>query len=414
MSKIRSILNLPIWVILFAGFIPIDMLNGVLIRGGGPSVSFAFKLIVLGIVCIHLIRSRYRVLTIFCIATVFFYLALHTLILKDIRSAMVGIDFWIKFTSIILFFLFFSLKVQSHKCEYIITIAKAAFFFLFLNTIIGLLGLGFPMYSSGGVGIGTRGLIFAGNELGGALLASSFILLVHYFSQGKIKYFTIISLCSLIMSASMTSKVSILGILILVSLIPLVYMFNTSRGLILEKKAFYFNFAAFGFFPVVVSIFAYIALYKSGLFDRIVHLNESGIMMALLSARDIWAREAMQAYLEVFSFYQILFGMGFEWFEYISQNKSVEIDPIDFLLSYGIFGLFLSYFFFLWVIVFSILFNSNGWSNYVGFFCFLLVCVSFTSGHILYSGTAGFLFAAAFSLVYSRKEASFEKNATHI
>jgi hypothetical protein len=114
------------------------------------------------------------------------------------------------------------------------------------------------------------------------------------------------------------------------------------------------------------------------------------LITLIFSNRNIWALEALEAFKN-YEPIELLFGTGRDWWQYISENKIVEIDPLDFLMTYGIMG-----FLFIFGTIFFILYKAiknrrnNPYSIYIIFILLLLLAMSLTAGHILNSGTAGF------------------------
>ncbi|WP_454670515.1 hypothetical protein [Aliidiomarina sp. Khilg15.8] len=382
------------------------MVNGLLIRAGGPSVSFAFKFLVLAVVALATLKYLCRAHAVFVVMLVAFYAAIHMYLLGNFNDVTRGLDFLIKFAAIVIFYLFFSQLIKDGYVRYVLLIAKISFAALFLNILLGVLGFGFPMYVSGGIGIGTRGLIFAGNEIGGALLVSGSMIMAALLLRDSFIRFLLLGVVMILMAGAMTNKVPILGGMMLLVAFPVIRMLQTWEGFYVDRKAFYFN-AINGFiFPLFVTVGLYLALYQSGLMARLTHFYETnGLLMLLLSGREVWMFEAIAIFKQNYSALEMLFGTGFTWFNDISVKKSVEIDLFDFLMSYGVLGVTLAYGVFFYMFGKALLrFRVNRFAPYLAFTIALLIGVSLTSGHIMYSGTAGYLIAMLFALTNFRND----------
>ena len=143
------------------------------------------------------------------------------------------------------------------------------------------------------------------------------------------------------------------------------------------------------------------------------HLDKIDLLTLVFSHRNIWAVEAWDAFLNQYTIFEQLFGSSKVWYMYITGEKSVEIDPIDFLMSYGIFGVSLVTVFFIFVL--TQLFKhkkNNPYFSYLLFAYLLLLGLSLTSGHILNSGIAGASIGALFALSTYQVEERVRNNSS--
>ncbi|WP_162984602.1 O-antigen ligase family protein [Poseidonibacter antarcticus] len=329
-----------------------------------------------------------------------FFLALHSLLLGDVTKAVSSLDMLIRFSAIIIFYLYFKTLIKNQAEDLLFTIAKISFYFLIFNTFLGVIGLGYPMYGIGESGIGTKGLIFAGNEIGAALIVSGAIVSMKYLEDNNIKYFFVSGILLLISSIFLASKVSLLGSIILFFFFPLLKAFKNMSNFKLPKSDFINANIILVTVPILAIVGIYYTLYEINLIDRLSYFYEKLDLITLIfSSRNIWAEEAYNAFINHYSFIEYLFGSGRGYFEFISDDRLVEIDPIDFLMNYGIIGLLITF-----GIIFFILFETiikrklNKYSIYVIFTIFLLLGISSTAGHVFNSGTAGFLIAILLAL----------------
>ena len=126
----------------------------------------------------------------------------------------------------------------------------------------------------------------------------------------------------------------------------------------------------------------------------------------VFGVRHNWAQTGYDVWLDKYSFMQQLFGGGTFYRTLIleDKSKSIEIDPLDLLLSNGMVGVSVIYG--LWLF-FIFKFMKKGYDSgdrYYGIAIFSLtfmIAASFTSGHIIYSSLIGFYLAiiVAHSLV---------------
>lgn len=392
---------------LFILFIPIDMINGVLIRNGIPSISVPFKLLVLVVVSLYLAKKHQHLYLLSVISAIVFFLAFHSFLLGDVKEALSGIDMLIRFNAIILFYLYFKTLIKNQAEDLLFTIARISFYFLVFNIFLGVIGLGYPMYGHGESGIGTRGLIFAGNEIGAALIVSSAIVMMKSLEDNSIKLFFFIAVLLLLSSAFIGSKVSLLGSIILFFFFPFLKAFKNMYNFRLPKRDFINANIFLITVPILATVGIYYTLYETNLIDRLSYFYKKLDLITLIfSNRNIWAEEAYNAFLNHYTFTEYLFGSGRDWWQYISEYKLVEIDPIDFLMNYGIIGFLLTFGIILYILLKTIIYrNKNRYSIYVIFTILLLLGMSSTAGHIFNSGTAGFLIAILLALGnYRNKE----------
>jgi len=383
----------------FIFFIPIDMINGFLIRNNFPSLSAFYKSLVLLFVSIYLLKAKKPLYVIGIILLILFFILLHLLTLSYTYNVFSGLNMFIRFCAILLFYLFFIELIKKQKIKYIFIIVYFSFWFLVLNIILGAIGYGYGMYGGNGEdSIGTRGLIFAGNEIGGAIIVSGAIIMLKLIEENNYLKFFIYGIILIFMGGLMASKVSILGSILLLFFFPLLKLFKSFKNFRIPKRVFIYSQLMLLVIPIISVYGIYYALYKSNLIDRLLFFYQRvDLLTFIFSSRNIWAEEAINVFSNKYNLTNVFFGTGIDWFKYISGNKLVEIDPIDLLMSYGIIG-FGIIFGILFYIIFDFFRKTNPYSVYIIFTIFLLLSISLTAGHILTSGTAGFLIAILMAL----------------
>lgn len=394
-------------IIMLYGFILIDMVNGYFIQNGIMSISILYKLLTLGFIVIYLFNSKIFIEKLSGLILILLgYLVIHFFIVSDLLITLGGLDWLIKFISIIVFYLFFSHLLKSNKEKFIFLFAKHSFIFLIFNFVLGFLGFGYGMYRNAEVQIGTKGFIFAGNEISLAIILSGAILQMKFIEQREYKKLIFVSILMLSMSALLTSKVSIIASILITFCFPFIKVSKQLKYLKLQRQDFYFSTLILIFIPIVSIGFIYYALFISNLMDRLSYFYDKVDLLTLIfSHRNIWAIEALNVFYYKYSFFEYFFGTSQSWFAFISDHKMVEIDFIDFLMTYGIVGVFFSYGF-LGFIFYKLIKNKyyNPYYGYLFFMLFLLIGMSLTSGHIINSGVAGALIGSLLTLVNYKKE----------
>ena len=385
---------------MFLFFIPIDMINGVLIRNNYFSIAIIYKLIVLGLISIYLIKQNKFFIVFTSILILSIYIVIHTINLDNVEKAINGLNFLVKYLGMLLFYYFFITVIKNTNIDKIFFIVKIAFSFLVLNLILGgVFNFGYPMYGQGESSIGSRGFIYAGNEISAALISSGAILMMQYLKLNNYIKFFFIGILMLISSIIITSKVSILGTLLLLLFFPIIKFFSSIEKLKINKKVFIYSIVLSVIMPFISIQAIFFLLYKSNLIERLAYFyNKVDLITLIFSSRNIWAYDAIKVFLQEYSLLELFFGTSLYWQELVPVPKFIEIDLLDFLMTYGLFGVIITYGAILFIL-FKIFFIKSIYKHYLTFIILLLVALSLTSGHIFTSGTSGFLFAIIFSML---------------
>lgn len=384
-------------------YLLIDIINGYLLNHNYPSLSLYFKSFTLLLIIIYLIFYKQFLVILANVTILMIILLSHFIMSGDLIVSLKGMDWMIKFLSIVIYFLFFKYLIENNGAHNIYLFIKISFILLCFNFLLAIVGLGYPMYAA--ENIGHKGFIYAGNEIGAVLIITGAFMLMYYLEQKKYLAYMGISIIILIISAMLTSKVSILGSLLIIFIFPFISFAKQLNNYQLPKKSFMFTSMIIIVIPLLFMGVLYYALFISNLIERLsFHYDKVDIITLILSHRNVWAEEAWHVYLNQYTLLEQIFGTGKEWYIYMSNEGMVEIDPIDFLMSYGLVGVFaiaisLTYIMFLLHHTKS----SNMYHPYILFIYILLLLLSMTSGHIFNSGIAGALIAAILALsIYKR------------
>lgn len=412
-ARVPKITILSLMLFLFLLFIPMDMLNGLMLRAGLPSISLIFKSVVLILCALILIKRNKVAPVIFFTLLLFLYFLFHFIVdgSKSFDSLLAGLIFLVKFLSIFLFYFLFLEIRNLYGVHPLYVISLVSFWALSINTVFGLLGYGYGMYGGSPVGqntIGTRGFIYAGNEIGVALIASASVVMMKLINEGRFAKYSAISIVLLGNSAALASKVPIVGSILIVGFLPTIKVLLSTKGARIKKRVFFYFAALFLLLPFISGGVIYYALYESNLIKRLSFFYDKMDWLSLiLSSRNIWAEEALAIYVGEYGLLKKAFGTGLSWSEGVSHSNIVEIDPIDFLMSYGFLGLFImmSLWFLLIVDAFK---KFSGYGAYVLFLVLLLMGISVTAGHLIGSGTAGYLLAIVFAM--NCRDRNFPRN----
>lgn len=384
-------------------YIPIDMLNGFVLVNYGLSISLSYKALVLVLITLFLMKKNKIVIILLLHITILIYILINIFNPCTTTDSVTHIDWLVKFIGIVLYFLFFKELIVEGRHDKLVTFVKLSFLFLSLNFLLAFLGFGYEMYSNN---VGRKGFIYAGNELSVAIITTTSILQILSLETRNYLKFLGITVVSLGMAAILTSKVAIFGVFIVSIILLLIHTLLQIQNFKVPKKIFSFWAIAIVFFPIVFISVIYYALYYSNLWKRISYFYEKlDIVTLLFSHRNLWATEALQAYLNNFTFFEQLFGKGKVWYSFISDQKMVEIDFIDFLMTYGILGVIfiISFFTFILILLFKNK-QQNPYFYYLLFIDIFILGISLTAGHVFNSGISGAILGAIFALSAYKKQ----------
>tara|TARA_B100000378_G_scaffold118180_2_gene94748 strand:- start:822 stop:2009 length:1188 start_codon:yes stop_codon:yes gene_type:complete len=311
----------------------------------------------------------------------------------------------IKWVSIPLSFFYFKNLFQSTYFIKIYNWIKYSvilgFLFLLINLALGAAGLGMSFYFHGyGNAVGTRGFIYAGNELTILVLTLGF-LIASYLKQNKYyKIFVLSLFIFLIFSFLITSK-TVLGGVLVVFLIP--WISSISKRISFKKLQIWFVVFLLGL-PTLIGVFYY-GVTKSGVLEKLKissKMNDGDFWQTLLSNRNNFLIDGWIIYREKYNFLEKVLGLGQNF--YVNLVESIpELDFFTLLFTNGISGLSI-----LLIIIYYWFLNANklkelkgyNYSNAVILFLFFLIISANLAGHIFSSAIAGFYIGLAIALMF--------------
>ncbi len=407
-NKIFSF-DIVIFILLF-GLLPIDMINGYLLREVevSPAISLSqlYKIILLGFFFIRINTSE-KVL----VFLVFLLLLTPTFyqLFKSFNIQLVFIDTVkiVKYLgSVLAFFYFRSIFIyKGYLLKWIYKWMIFSFFILVLNIFLRLFGLGFPMYAYDVVEIGSKGYFYAGNEVSGVLLILSSFLMYWYQLFDKKMLFILVGILSVITGLYLASKTAILGTIFI-----FLYLFIFSPN---TKKMSINNilFTLFGFFIVLPLALYFVTehLKASKVMERLSFFwNQLDIYTFILSNRNTFLFDFLEIFKKEYNIIEMILGVGQNTFETLNNNHIIELDFFDIYFAFGIIGVLLFLLYTSFIFIQSILKSLNKrmfpFAPYTKFISILLILISFLSGHIFNSGMAAIYMGCVFSLIYYKSK----------
>ena len=408
--------------ILMAGFLAVDALVGVIEIYFGTHIkaSLLYKTPVLMLILVILSTRALR----FCswvLAGILLTLVgpmVQLVLFSDINAFAADFVLILKIFSPVIYFKYFTVVVDEMPDEYARIgpiLLMINFLVLLVNLILGAAGFGYASYSTGGTNIGINGFFGAGNELGAVFVVLTAYLLSRAYTKGFWTY-TLVALFSITLGVMISTKTSILAALALTALMPV----------FLEGRAFFYPTAKKILVTTVLLLVLVtsVVLFKgileqAGLWKRLVWLYEEyGLLRVVLSGRDQFAAELLAVFQQS-SVFTWLFGLGSAnlYNLWLPIKPFAELDPIDVLIHFGLIGLCIA------VTIYLYLFKSvlshwkrtrNSTTSAAGLAFFILIGLSFTSGHIWFSGMLGPFLGILLGLSYLEASKSKPRPAVRV
>ena len=194
------------------------------------------------------------------------------------------------------------------------------------------------------------------------------------------------SVVSILISITFATKVSLIGIFLLIVLIPISNFLSSKINLRKIKKSSILFFTILSVILIIIIPYSIdYVLNEIGLINRINYfIDRIDLITLIFSGRNILLMDFINSNL----FYSnILFGPGY--IQTINElGNSIEMDLPDFYAYFGLIGVFI-YFKYFYILFKSIYENSS--SFYVNFsVLILLFFISNTAGHVVTSGLSMF------------------------
>lgn len=267
---------------------------------------------------------------------------------------------------------------------------------LVANIILGILGFGYSSYGDGGEdSTGYRGFFYAINELSGVILVLfGSVLFYTKIAFSNMKYYLVL-LFLLFCVAMFSTKTAMGGMLLL--FVFLQYLFG-------KKK--YFIWMTL-FLCILIPLLLYIGYrmaLESGLWDRWMYFYDKSddFFSFIVSGRNIFLENMKGRYLSS-GFWGMAVGLG--------GNLTVEMDPFDAMLNFGILGLVIVYGFWLYMIRQAFVRRKVCLlAKFVLFIDIEILIFSIFAGHLMFSGLLGPFVPLLNSLIYIPDRLLINKN----
>jgi hypothetical protein len=403
MLKLKKLDSL-ILLLMFA-LLPIDMINGVMLRNEiilPITLGQLFKLVIIAVLFFRFFRFNFKLLVTSCLIFLLmlipsFYQIFIQLDASFLFNDIVKVS---KYLTPLFSFLFFKdliCRQDPIELKKLFNFIWFSYIVLVVNILIKYIGLGYPMYKAGD--IGSKGFFYAGNETSALFIILTSILAYNIFRKfDKWKFYTFM-IFSLFVGLSISSKTGVLGILLLLILIPLerpTFGFDTHK---LKKLVFTLLVSV-----PLMSFVTWFALKQTSVYNRLYFYWEKlDFWTFLFSHRNFFFVDAYKVYQEQYSKVEKFIGVGQVKYELLNSSKIIEIDLADLFFTYGYIGLFLFGLFIVFLGMESWKLSKIKEYNYTKFIFLMLVIllgISSIAGHVFNSGMSAVFIGLLFSLMY--------------
>ncbi len=405
MRKYSLNIDTIIFILLF-GLLPVDMINGYLLKELNLdffiSISQLYKIIILLFIFISIDNvSKIISLLIFSILLLpSIFQIIYEFNIKHIFSDIIMV---IKYLASFIAFFYFKkiMEKQPYQINKFYKWMLFSFVLLVISISLKIFDIGFPMYIQNGIEIGSKGLFYAGNEVSAVFIIISSFLLYHKRLFHKKMFFYLISLIMLITAFLITSKTAIFGAIFL---FVYFYLFQPNQSILRFRTIV--NFLVFLILIIPSgAYFIYNVLKNSDILNRaLFYWNQLDIYSFILSNRNNFLFDYIQIFKREYNVFEILIGVGQSTFEELSNNKITELDFFDIFFSYGFIGVIIFIFFIGCISIRSKLYSIKKsifiFAPYTFFISIILLFLSFLSGHIFNSGMAAIYIGFVFALMY--------------
>jgi len=408
------------WLLFFFIFTPfiVDQIYGyfALVLLVVLPIALITKAMMLIVMIVYLVnQNRVNYITVLVIFSIILTIPLLT-DFDNLDYLVEDIRLFIKLLFFPISFFFFSAVMEkgNYNDQFIYKTFRFLFYALFVAITASVFGIGLSNYglNKDNVSVGFQGYFFAGNELAPlAVMLYAFNLFYHLYNESSVLKLTTVFLIGACTCLLILTKVSIGGFFVCTLLLP-VFM-NFPQNLLkwrLETYKYYSNLMISGLVIIVAFVIIFLDMILAYYSRLVAVVERSG---DIFGARHDWAGIGYDIWVNKYNLLQQFFGAGTSYQFLININnakKSIEIDPLDIILSNGIVGFSFIYGF--WLITLLVMFRKifQTKDRYFGISIFLLIFMlgaSFTSGHIMASSLVGFYLAIIVSYTFNRNQSSY-------
>ena len=388
-------------------YLAVDSINGFMMLGLGidSSLSALYKSILLIVLlmylCVFLPRRMLFVLAAICALSLG---EIASIFLLDTNGSKISFLFQhilkVLTPLILLFFLIDRSKKDRLFFARILAVIQINGLVFVCNMLAGVFGFGFSTYGQGGENmIGSKGYFYAGNEISALLVVFCAFYLARAYLKNKLQ-FVVFAILSLSIGLLVSTKTSMLAVILLTFLIPILY---ERRRLFLLNNVPSIIFVVTLTVVLIQALVIFDAFKNAPVYSRFLFFFERhGVVGLLLSGRDTFIAELWMLFSQKNIFLGFFFGNGVSYYADFTKY-SVEMDLLDMFFWHGLSGIAL-------VVVTFFYLSHRSWANYsddnypyartIFTTNLMLLAISNFSGHIFTSGMLAFIWPCFVMLAY--------------
>jgi len=382
------------WLIIIP-YVVFDALNGFFVQEVGINIglSLVLKMLLLFFSLLYLLKRGSVYLFFVIIFAIHIAISLTYSVAQDGYVALTNeLPFALK---VILLVVMYAFAMSYAKQEPLFFIKRAklclnlGFWVVVFNVMLGYFNIGYYTYPNEG-GIGFKGFFVAGNELSALFIVLSCFRLHNIWNVLSLKKYIINALLVLFVGLSIGTKSVILFSLLVIFVIP---FFNLRKKIISFKAFALIMIALVLMVAILFFLYNWLDTFRVG--QRLLFkFSKFSILDMVFSGRNVWAAQVFERISDADGITPLFLGYGSVTLEGIIGKASLEIDPIDIFLYFGIVPAALLIVWAFFIIVLNVRnLNENYYAPSALVANFALLMFACIAGHVWTSGMLGIAWA---------------------
>ena len=382
------------WLIIIP-YVVFDAINGFFIQeiGINTGLSLVLKMLLLSFSFLYLLRIKSVYLFFIIIFATHILVSLTYSVAQDGQVALINeLPFALK---VILLIVMYAFAMSYAKQEPLLFIKRAkacltlGFWVVVFNVMLGYFNIGYYTYPNEG-GIGFKGFFVAGNELSALFIVLSCFRLHDVWNAFSLKKYVINALLVLFIGLSIGTKSVILFSLLVIFVIP---FFNLRKKIISFKAFALIVVAILLMIAILFFLYSWLDTFRVG--QRLLFkFSKFSIVDMIFSGRNIWAVQVFERISDADGVIPLFLGYGSVAVEGIIGKASLEVDPIDIFLYFGIVPAILLLVWAFFIIVINVMnLNKNYYAPSALVANLTLLLFACIAGHVWTSGMLGIAWA---------------------
>ncbi|MBL4941098.1 MAG: O-antigen ligase family protein [Colwellia sp.] len=398
------------WLIIVP-YVFIDAISGFFAQEIGVNIklSLVLKITLLFLSLLCLIRWKSKYLFFVSFISIHIIISLYYSVMQNGQEALVNeLPFAMKIIMTIVMYVFakeYSMRDPITFIKYSRMSLNFGFWVVIVNVLFGYFGIGYYTYPNSDIGY--KGFFVAGNELSALFIVLSCFKLHDVWNLNNRKQYLFFSLLVLFIGISIGTKAGILFSVFAVFAIP---FFNLRQKVLSLKSLIILLCLCLVLMSGLILIYHWIETLPIG--QRIFYnLSKYGVLGLIFSGRDEWVLQVFERISDADGLVPLFLGYGSTELKLLIGKTSLEVDPIDMFVYFGVIPAVLV---FVWAVN-IIIFNIKNLNRYyfapsvlvANVALLLFACIA---GHVWTSGMLGIAWALLNGLAVSKSALLHLKN----